>query len=220
MVITVDYRLAPEYPYPIAVNDAVESLRWVRSTGKDRFNLDLERIAIGGTSAGANLAVVLCLKAAQELQIRICFQLLIVPVIDNTATVEGIWRQNRNAPWLTPSRMIWYRRMYIPIESDWKNWDASPHLAPEGLLKRLPPTWMAISGQDLLAPEARLFARQLSELKVPVTVYEVEGGTHSILALCGILRKGEVMMKKAATALKTEFSREICMKDLGANELV
>lgn len=213
-MITVGYRLAPEHPYPAAVNDAVDSLRWVCSTGKDLLSLDIERIAIGGTSAGANLAIVLGLKAAQELDIHICSQLLIVPVIDNTATADEVWRQNCNAPWLTPSRMIWYRQMYMPVEDDWKHWDASPHLAPEALLKLLPPTWIAISEQDLLALEAHLFARQLSELKVPVTTYEVEGGTHSILALCGILKKGRLMMKEAAKALKNEFGREVCRKDL------
>ncbi|RDI80521.1 hypothetical protein Vi05172_g9487 [Venturia inaequalis] len=210
-VCRVDYRLAPEHPYPAAVNDTVESLRWVCSIGKDLFSLDLDRIAVGGTSAGANLAIVLCLKAAQDVDIRICFQLLIVPVIDNTATADGIWRQNCNAPWLTPSRMIWYRRMYMPLEDDWRKWDSSPHLAPEALLKRLPPTWMAISEQDLLAPEARLFAQQLDQLKVPVTVCEIKGGTHSILALCGILRKGKVMMREAAEALKDGFHRENCV---------
>lgn len=209
VVITVDYRLAPETPYPAAVNDAVESLRWVYGTGKDLFGLDLDRIAVGGTSAGANLAIVLCLKAAQELDIRICFQLLVVPVVDNTATADGIWRQNCNAPWLTPSRMIWYRRMYMPLEDDWRNWDASPQLAPEALLKRLPPTWMVISSQDLLAPEARLFAQQLDQLRVPTTVYEIEGGTHSILALCGVVSKGKVMMQDVAKALNSEFGREI-----------
>jgi acetyl esterase/lipase len=203
VVITVDYRLAPEHPYPAAIEDALESLRWVCGSGAKQFNLDITRIAVGGTSAGSNLAVVLCLKAAQELNIRICFQLLIVPVIDNTATADGIWQQNRNAPWLTPTRMTWYRRMYMPNEIDWQRWDASPHLAPEELLKQLPPTWIAISEQDLLAPEAYSFAKQLSSLEVPVTVYEVQGGTHSILALCGILNSGMKMIEEAARSLKS-----------------
>ncbi|TLD37805.1 Alpha/Beta hydrolase protein [Venturia nashicola] len=219
VVITVDYRLAPEDPYPAAVNDAVDSLLWVSSIGKDLFGLDLDRIAVGGTSAGANLAIVLCLKAARDLEIRVCYQLLIVPVVDNTATADGIWSENCDAPWLTPTRMIWYRRMYMPVENDWKNWDASPHLAPESLLKRLPPTWIAISGQDLLAPEARLFAQQLNQLKVPVTVYDIEGGTHSILALWGVLSTGKVMIKEAAKALKGEFGRET-RKGSEANEIV
>ncbi|QDS73263.1 hypothetical protein FKW77_004678 [Venturia effusa] len=217
-VSRVGYRLAPEHPYPAAINDAVESLRWVCSAGKDHFNLDLERIAVGGTSAGANLAIVLCLKAAKKLDIRICFQLLIVPVIDNTAIADGIWDQNHNAPWLTPSRMIWYRRMYMPLESDWKNWDASPNLAPEALLTSMPPTWMAISEQDLLAPEAHLFAVQLRELKVPVTVYEVEGGTHSILALCGAVTRGKLMIKEAANALRKALNREFCEEYLSRGE--
>jgi acetyl esterase/lipase len=203
VVITVAYRLAPEHPYPAAINDALESLRWVCDSGAKQFNLDLDRVAIGGTSAGSNLSTVLCLKAIYELNIRICFQLLIVPVIDNTATIDGIWQQNRNAPWLTPTRMMWYRRMYIPNESDWTNWDASPHMAPEELLKQLPPTWIGISEQDMLAPEAHSFAKQLSSLQVPITVYEVKGGTHSILALCGVLSSGRRMMEEAARALKS-----------------
>jgi len=57
----------------------------------------------------------------------------------------------------------------MPNEADWRNWDASPHMAPEELLKQLPPTWMAVSEQDLLAPEAYAFAEELSALHVPVT---------------------------------------------------
>jgi acetyl esterase/lipase len=202
VVITVDYRLAPEHPYPAAVEDALESLRWVQSSGAKQFNLDVNRIAVGGTSAGSNLATVLCLMAVQ-LNIRICYQLLIVPVIDNTATVDDIWKENRNAPWLTPTRMTWYRRMYMPNEADWGNWLASPQLAPEELLKQLPPTWMAVSEQDLLAPEAHSFFKQLSSLEVPVTLYEVHGGTHSILALCGVLSSGKQMIEEAAQILKS-----------------
>lgn len=202
MVITVGYRLAPEFPYPAAIDDAVESLRWVCGPGAKQFNLDIDRVAVGGTSAGSNLSIALCLKTLQELDVRICFQLLIVPVIDNTATVDNIWKQNRDAPWLTPTRMMWYRRMYMPNEDDWRNWDASPQMAPESLLKQLPPTWMAVSEQDLLAPEAHLFAKQLDALQVPVTVYKVQGGTHSILALCGVLSRGKTMMEEAVRSLK------------------
>jgi acetyl esterase/lipase len=101
--------------------------------------------------------------------------------------------------------MLWYRRMYMANDDDWKNWDASPNFAPDDLLKQLPPTWMAISEQDLLAPEAIKFGKQLTNLGVPVTVYEVEGGTHSIMTLSGVVSKGKELLDEAAHVLKTSF---------------
>lgn len=161
-------------------------MEWIHAKAKNDPELDGSRIAIGGTSAGANLSCVAALKtAASENPIPLLFQLLIVPVVDNTAVVETIWAKNQNAPWLTPKRMLWYRRMYLPNQDDWKNWDASPNLAPNELLSKMPPTLMAISEQDLLAPEALRFAEQLQSLGVRVETDILEGSTHSILALNG-----------------------------------
>lgn len=184
MVCTVDYRLAPENPYPAAVEDGLAALRWLLNAGRTALDLDITRIAVGGTSAGANLASVVALKAA-ETGAEVKFQLVVVPVVDNTATVEGCWAENKHAPWLTPARMTWYRRLYMPNERDWGNWDASPNLAPEELLCRMPPTWMAVSEQDLLAPEALAFASQLRGFGIQVETVVYKGSTHSLLALNG-----------------------------------
>jgi len=72
-VVTVDCPLAPEHPYPAATNDAFEALDWVCGSGAQRLNLDLDCVGVGGTLAGSNLAVALCLKAVQDLSIRIRF---------------------------------------------------------------------------------------------------------------------------------------------------
>jgi acetyl esterase/lipase len=93
--------------------------------------------------------------------IPIAFQILIVPVIDNTATVSTIWSSKAHAPWLTPSRMSWYRRMYLPDSARDSEWSASPNLAPDEVLSRSPKTWVAVADQDLLSPEALAFAEQL-----------------------------------------------------------
>ncbi|KAL4931023.1 alpha/beta hydrolase [Aspergillus undulatus] len=164
VVVTVGYRLAPAHPYPTAVEDAVSALQWVVSpSGSEKLGgVDKTRIAVGGTSAGGNLAAVLSMKASQlNPPIPICFQLLVVPVIDNTASVSGIWAENEHAPWLNPARMEWYRAMYLPNRKDREWWDASPNLAPSMLLRTFPRTFIAIAGQDLLAPDARSFAKQL-----------------------------------------------------------
>lgn len=189
MVCTVDYRLAPEHPYPAAVEDGLAALGWLRGAGGTALGVDATRVAVGGTSAGANLASAVALRAADAGCRGPAFQLLVVPVVDNTATATagGVWAGNRHAPWLTPARMTWYRRMYMPDERDWSSWDASPNLAPEGLLSRMPPTWMAVSEQDLLAPEALAFAAQLEGLGVPVETIVYKGSTHSLLALNGMV---------------------------------
>lgn len=115
----------------------------------------------------------------------IIFQILIVPVVDNTATVETVWASRAKAPWLTPARMLWYRNLYLPLADAAENWDASPNRAPDDLLAKTPKTWFAVAEQDLLAPEALEFASRLRELGVDVDVTEYQGMTHTILAMNG-----------------------------------
>jgi acetyl esterase/lipase len=195
VVVTVGYRLAPENPYPASVEDAVSALQWVVGPeGSSTLNVNPSRIAIGGTSAGGNIAAVLSLKASQlSPPISIRAQILIVPVIDNTATVETIWKENQHAPLLTPTRMEWYRAMYLPNAPNALNWDASPNLAPAELLAKTPSTWIAVAGQDLVAPEAVLYAQQVERAWKQegvqgrdAVVKAYEGATHSILAMAGM----------------------------------
>lgn len=195
VVVTVGYRLAPEHPFPAAFDDAVHALRWLAGAeeGAARLGVDPGSIAVGGTSAGGQLAASLALKAATLAPpIPLAFQLLVVPVIDNTATASTIWAKNKNAPWLTPARMLWYRNMYFTDEKSAEMWEASPNFAGKALLAKTPKTWIAISEQDLLAPEAEAYAEQLKDAwaeagvdeKVVVNTYE--GSTHSILAMTGM----------------------------------
>lgn len=196
VVVTVGYRLAPEHPFPAAYEDAVHALKWIHGDeGVKELGVDRSAIAVGGTSAGGQLAASLVIEAAtMQPPIEIAFQLLVVPVIDNTATVSTIWAANKNAPWLTPARMTWYRRMYFLDEKSTHLWTASPNLAPKTLLSKSPRTWIAIAEQDLLAPEAELYAKQLSEAwgdsgveNMEVTIKKYSGSTHSILAMSGKL---------------------------------
>ncbi|KIW20522.1 hypothetical protein PV08_01097 [Exophiala spinifera] len=188
VVVTVGYRLCPEHPYPVPVEDALEALVWVhRQAASGALGIDTSRIAIGGTSAGGNLSAVTALKASlqQPKPIPLVLQLLLVPVIDNTATVDSTWSTRTHAPWLTPARMTWYRDMYLPNSKDALKWDASPNLAPAELLGKTPKTWIGIAEQDLLAPEAAAFADQLRTVGVDVDVEHYAGMTHTILAMNG-----------------------------------
>ncbi|KAF7558915.1 hypothetical protein G7046_g5228 [Stylonectria norvegica] len=221
VVVSVDYRLAPEYPFPAAVEDAIDAVRWTSSSPPELGKIDTSRIAIGGTSSGANIAIVAALSATDA---DITFPsakpaitntvvhppvklLLVVPVIDNMATAEEAWKPNaETAPWLTPKRMEWYRKLYFRQHDERAHWDSSPNLAPESLLRKLPTTWIAISEHDLLAPEAMEFGDQLKRLNVDTTQVIVPGGTHSILALNGVISEGRKMVEKAANHLKHIFA--------------
>lgn len=135
---------------------------------------------------GGGLAATVSMKAA-ELGLKMPIkQMLFLPVIDNTATAETVWASNADAPWLTPSRMLWYRNLYIPDKSNWSNWDASPNLAPPELLAKSPSTWIAVGECDILCKEAQLYGESLKNLGVESEVVVYEGSTHSLLVMDGM----------------------------------
>jgi acetyl esterase/lipase len=221
LVVSVDYGLAPENPFPAAVEDSIDAVRWVASSPAELQHIDTSRVSISGTSSGANLAIVAALSASNpgvplptaqpSLPNNIVHPpvslLLFIPVIDNTATVDGVWKPNaETAPWLTPSRMEWYRKLYFTQDNHRSRWDASPNLAPEALLQKLPKTWMAVAEMDILAPEASAFSQQLKRLGVDVETLVIQGGTHSILSLHGVIDRGYKMIEDAVKHLQDTFS--------------
>jgi acetyl esterase/lipase len=111
--------------------------------------------------------------------------MMICPVIDSTATTTTIWSTSKHAPWLTPTRMAWYREKYFSNPSDAANWDASPCFAPPRLLGQSPKTFVGIAECDLLAPEAFQYAEALKGAGVETTVEVYKGATHSVLVLAG-----------------------------------
>lgn len=220
VVVSVDYGLAPENPFPAAVEDSIDAIRWVASSPAELQNIDTSRISIGGTSSGANIAIVAALSASNpDVELPTARPslpntvthppaslLLFIPVVDSTATVEGAWKPNaETAPWLTPARMEWYRNLYFAQDDHRSRWDASPNLAPGALLGKLPKTWMAVAEMDLLAPEAMAFSQQLKDLGVDVETSMVHGGTHSILSLHGVIGRGYKMIEDAVEHLQKTF---------------
>lgn len=195
VVINLDYRLAPEHPYPAAIDDSVAALQWLAQPdgGVKELGLDRTKVAIGGASAGGHLTVATLLRCAQENNppnLNIIKQVLVVPVIDNTATPENgpFWcLKAHTAPWLTPSRMLWYRNMWLHSQEQCEEWQASVNRAPVDLLARLPPAFIAVAGEDLLCPEALDFAEKIRAAGVEVEVKEFDGCTHALLGYSGKL---------------------------------
>ena len=125
-----------------------------------------------------------------------CYQMLICPVIDNTVTVDtdpavrAGWKQSQHSPWLTPTRMQWYRDKYFgtdpaTVATSTAEWEASPCFAPDDMLASSPATFLGVSGCDLLGPEATAYGGQLRKAGVAVEARTYAGGTHSILVLAG-----------------------------------
>ncbi|KAG6887261.1 hypothetical protein C0992_013099 [Termitomyces sp. T32_za158] len=184
VVVSVDYRLAPENAYPAAVEDAVAALDWVMQNVANSLNINTSRIA--AACSGGNLAAILALKAAEHKPaIPLVFQLLVVPVIDNTTSVDNLWAKNQKSPWLSPDRMTWFRNNYLPNMEDRTNWDASPIFAPPELLRKTPSAWIGVAALDILKEEGVLYGEKLKELDVKVEVVTYEGAPHPIMAMDG-----------------------------------
>ncbi|XP_006455039.1 hypothetical protein AGABI2DRAFT_180254 [Agaricus bisporus var. bisporus H97] len=190
VAVSVDYRLAPENKYPAAVDDAIESLEWVVSKGPSEININPSRISVGGVSSGGNIAAILSLKAAEQ-KIPLVSQLLIVPVTDNTASVDDLWAEKEHALWLPPSRMIWFKNNYLPNKEDWTKWDASPTFAPVELLGQTPKAFIAVCEMDILNNEGIAYGEKLRKAGVEVETVLYPGAPHPIMAMDGFSKVAE-----------------------------
>ncbi|KDQ63587.1 hypothetical protein JAAARDRAFT_203007 [Jaapia argillacea MUCL 33604] len=188
VVVHVDYRLAPEIPYPAAVDDAVDALERVYTRGSAELGVDVHKIAVGGSSSGGNLAAILAHKAhLLTPPIPLVFQLLIVPVTDNTADTSGTpypsWKENENTVWLSPERMLWFRNNYLPNKEDWAKWDSSPLFAPDDWFKKVPPACILGTELDILRDEGVAYGEKLKEAGVEVDVIIYKGAPHQTMAM-------------------------------------
>ncbi|KAF9462198.1 Alpha/Beta hydrolase protein [Collybia nuda] len=206
VVASLAHRLAPENPYPAAIEDAVEALKWVFKNGEAELGINTTRIAVGGYSGGGNVAATLVFKAAAaDPPLPLAFQLLLLPITDNTASVETRWKATKNSPWLTPERMLWYRTMYLPNKRDWTAWEASPILAPKDLLKKAPPTWIAVGGADILRDEGIAYGQLLRNEGVSVEMQIYKGAPHAVFTMDGVMELGRELYLDAIGALSEAF---------------
>jgi acetyl esterase len=181
MVISIDYRLAPEHPFPAALEDAHLALWWVARNAAD-LGADVGRLAVGGDSAGGNLGTVVAARAAAE-ELRVAFQLLLYPATDLTRTDRPSHEQYGRDHLLTLRAIETFRGFYVPDPRDWRRPDVSPFLASDDVLRRLPPALVMTAGCDPLRDEGEAYADRLASLGVLVE-YRLEPDlTHGCLNL-------------------------------------
>lgn len=172
-VLSVAYRLAPEHPFPAAYDDALAALEWV-SANAGWLGADARRIAVGGDSAGGNLAAAVAIEAARR-EIPLAFQLLIYPATDMTRG-SASHRLFGQGFYLTTEFMDGVAAHYLPVEEQRTDPSASPLFAdvPEGLA----PAYVATAGFDPLRDEGEAYAAKLADAGVPVRVRRFDGLIH------------------------------------------
>ena len=200
IVINVDYRLAPEHPYPAAVDDAYAAVVWAAQNAP-RFRGDASRIAIGGDSAGGNLAAVV----AQLLRDRggppIVRQVLIYPVCDGAMSTPSFHENDRYG--LTPQSMAYYWAHYCPPGTDRMQPGASPAYAKS--LAGLPPAHVVTCEYDPLRDEGNAYAEALRAAGVPVDAEEMAGQIHGSFNNAHAFPRAMQAVETVAAALKAAF---------------
>lgn len=185
VIFSVDYRLAPEHPWPAAVDDSYEALLWLHANA-DNLNLDADRIAVGGGSAGGNLAAAVAIKARDENGPAITAQLLSVPVTDASDTVYPSDSAFAEGYVLTAQNIQAMVAAYIPNPADRLNPLASPLLAVSHA--GLPRALIITAQYDPLRDEGEAYGEKLRQAGVPVEVIRYDGAIHGLMGSIGSMR--------------------------------
>lgn len=208
IVVSVDYRLAPEHKFPAAVEDCYRATQWVAShcgvPDKVMRSGDIRRLAIAGDSAGGNLAAAVTLMARSEREFRLCHQVLIYPVTHYNFNTES-YRQYAHH-YLTSSAMIWYWQHYLSTPDDGKNPLASPLLAEN--LTNLPPATIITAEYDVLRDEAEAYGERLRQAGVPVTITRYDGMIHGFVSMGAVLDTANIAITEITTALTRAFHNQ------------
>jgi acetyl esterase len=200
-VLSVDYRLGPEHRFPAAVDDSVAATRWARAQAA-ALGIDARRIAVGGDSAGGNLAAVVSILE-RDAGTPLAFQLLIYPGTDMRAVAPS-HTSNGQGYLLTADSIAYYRAQYTPDEAQWSDWRASPLLAAD--LSRLPPALVLTAGYDPLRDEGRQYADALSKAGTPAQYLCFERQIHGFFTMGRVIDEATTALDLCAAVLRRRLS--------------
>lgn len=198
LVVSVNYRHAPEHKFPAAVEDGHAALRHVAEHAK-AFEADLRRLAVGGDSSGGNVATAVAMMARDRGQSPIAYQLLLYPVTDHGFDTAS-YRDNASGYLLTKDAMVWFWNHYLPSAEDGRHPYASPLRAKD--LRGLPAAWVATAEYDPLRDEGEAYAARLRAAGVAVEAKRYDGMIHGFLNMAGVLDQGRQLIADAAAVLR------------------
>jgi len=197
IVASVEYRLAPEHPYPAALEDCYNVTKYIAENAQE-FDADAERLAVGGDSAGGNLAAAVTLLAQETGGPEIQFQLLIYPATDYSADT-GSMQEFADGHFLTHAAMRWFWQQYAGgAENGLKYW-ISPLKATS--LSGLPPAFVITAECDVLRDQGEAYAQRLEDAGVPVRLKRYDGAIHGFFNMGGMLDTGKEAISDAGAAL-------------------
>jgi acetyl esterase len=196
-VYSVDYRMGPEQPFPAAVEDCVAATQFVAA----RHAL----IAVGGDSAGGNLAAVVALHARDHGGPPIAYQLLVYPATDQRLQHPSI-RRNGEGYLLTKKGMDYFQAQYLPRKEDLVDWRASPLLAKS--LAGLPPAYLITAGYDPLLDEGRAYAERMAKEGVEVAYREYPDMVHGFILFGGVLDTANAAVAECCEKLRGCWQKE------------
>jgi len=200
MVVSVDYRLAPEHKFPAAVEDCYAATEWVAENAK-AIGGNPALIAVGGDSAGGNLSAVVAQMARDKGTPSLVFQLLIYPATDFVHETQSS-RENTDF-FLTKDDMVWFGSLYLRSETDGSSPQASPLLAED--FSGLPPALVITAEFDPLRDEGEAYAERLSQAGVDAVCTRYEGMIHGFISLP--FEQGKKGRREAIAALRSAFAK-------------
>ncbi|MCF8465841.1 MAG: alpha/beta hydrolase [Sneathiella sp.] len=203
VVVSVDYRMGPEHPFPAAVQDSVAALNWT-AENIAKYSGDPENIAVGGDSAGGNLSAVVSLIARDEKTNLPKFQWLIYPATQMEMSTPS-HEKFAEGYFLTKPLMEYFQGNYMKRAEDRKDWRASPLLANS--LAGLPPALIQTAGFDPLQDEAIIYAERMNAEGSKAVHTHYEGMVHGFINLGGVIDMATVAVDEGVAALQKAFSR-------------
>jgi acetyl esterase len=202
LVVAVDYRLAPEHPYPAAVDDTWAALQWVARNASE-LGGDPKRIAVGGDSAGGNLAAIAALRARDAGGPALRAQLLVYPSVAGELLVYPSHSENATAPFLPLDSMRYFRKHYLGDVEVTQDPNVAPiHAASHS---NLPPALIITAEFDPLRDEGRAYAAKLKAAGVDVRLIEYAGMPHMFFQLSPVLEDGKAALQESAALLRKAF---------------
>jgi acetyl esterase len=201
-VVSVDYRMGPEHRFPAAVDDCLAATQWVHRHAAE-LHLDPARLAVGGDSAGGNLATVVSIAARDGGELPIAYQLLIYPATDQHRSAPS-HTENGEGYLLTRDTMAYFTGHYIADPAQYADWRASPLLHDD--LGRLPPALVLTAGYDPLRDEGQAYAEKLTAAGNRASYVCFDRQIHGFIVMGKVLDEANTAVALCAAELKRAFA--------------
>ena len=214
VVVSVHYRQAPEHPFPAAADDAVAAFRYVRQNAA-KYNGDPQRVAVGGESAGGNLATVVAMREKKGESAPV-FQLLVYPFVSNDLSTPSHVANGQGNYLVGNPDLAWFWQNYLG--ADWKknkNAEALPIHATPAQLKGVAPAMVITAGLDPLKDEGAAYAKKLQAAGVKTELKNYEGVTHEFFGMAAVVDTAKTAQADAVAALKRAFEKTPSMGGTG-----